>query len=37
MGDIADYQVDQYTSGRWGTKNNYKRRDFNYGSYKYRH
>ena len=26
MGDIADYHVDQYTSGRWGTPNNsYKR------------
>lgn len=25
MGDIADYHVDRFTSGRWGTNTNYKR------------
>lgn len=26
MGDIADYHVEQYTSGRWGTPNNNQKR-----------
>lgn len=27
MGEIADYHIDQYTSGRWGMPNTYKRRN----------
>jgi hypothetical protein len=29
LGEIADYHVDQYTSGRWGMPNNNKRRNEN--------
>lgn len=29
MGDIADYHVEQYSSGKWGMPNNTQRRDVN--------